>query len=341
MRLLAIIIAPILICQSVWSQENPQDKTASNQVQDSQSRFLSSHDLENEQLIDLVEGYMLLSMRNALDLTDSQILELVQKLGTYKKELTRLKFREGIVSEQLRQKIVRGVSEDLIKADLDVLIKTGSGIAKELRSMIEESKKVLSTTQSAQLYLFVDDFEQEILQLVEKAQKMHQQDIVGSDDANDGKPDEELTSGLRELVQVETRRLDMPDNDEKDIIDLVDAWMMIKMMKTLDLPNDQFVSLMKHVGQYRDQLYQLKWQVAESRLLLRRRIGSGAHDGILSENLEDLLLQEEAVAQLVESFVKAAQKDVSVTLSAKMLLFMIDFEEEVRELIGKASYTTH
>jgi hypothetical protein len=339
MRLLAVIVAPLLVCQFVWSQETSDNKSAIRLAQNTQSEFLSEHGFSQQELQELVEIYMQAQIRNTLHLTVVQTDELIKYIGTYKKELTRLKFLQGLLREQLRHNTTQGVSEDLIKTELDQLIKTGSGIATELHKMIDESKKILSVTQSAQLYLFVDDFEQEILQLIKKAQQIQDPSVAtGADGAT---VPGEVPPALRDLVQVETRRLDMPDDDQKDIIDLVDAWMMFEMMQVMDLPDEQFLSLIKHVGQYKDQLYQMKWQIGDSRFQLRSDITAGAADEIVGEQLDNLLLQEEAVADLVESFVSAAQRDVSITMSAKMLLFMVDFERKVINLIGQSNPMLH
>jgi hypothetical protein len=338
MRLLAVIITPLLVCQCVWSQVTSNEDQAIRLAQDPQSEFLSEHGFSQQELQELVEIYMQAQIRNTLQLTVAQTDELIKYIGTYKKELTRLKFLQGLLREQLRQHTTQGVSEDFIKTELDQLIKTGSGIANELHKMIDESKKILSITQSAQLYLFVDDFEQEILALIKKAQQMHDPDV---DNDGDVATDSGQAPALRDLVQLETRRLDMPDDNEKDVIDLVDAWMMFEMMKVMDLPDDQFLSLMKHVGQYKDQLYQMKWQIGDSRFQLHSDITAGADDDIVGEQLDNLLLQEEAVADLVESFVSAAQQDVSITMSAKMLLFMVDFERKVIHLMGQSNPMLH
>ena len=52
--------------------------------------------------------------------------------------------------------------------------------------------------------------------------------------------------------------------------------------------------------------------------------------------LEELLLQEEAVAELIGLLVTEAQKDVSLAKSARLYLFVGDFEEYVGRLFERA-----
>jgi len=336
MRVSAIIAVFLLACPLTIAQQTPEEVAAFRHVHDSHSRFSTTHGLEDEQLKDLVDAYMLVRIKDTLDLSDLETLKLVEQIGSYKKELTRLKFLEGILREQLRHKTTQGVNDDLVKSDLDVLMQTGSQIAEELRGMVENSRKTLSMVQSAQLYLFVDDFEQEILQLIDQARQMHHSETQQKLDPTSNHDEVEAMSAFRALVQFETRKLNMPDDDEKDIIDLVDAWMMVEMMAALDLPKAKFGSLITHVGQYKDQLYQMKWQIGDSRAQLRSDIALKAREDLIALQLENLLMQESAVADLVEAFVTEAQKDVSVAMSAKMLLFMVEFEYKVLALIERA-----
>ncbi len=51
--------------------------------------------------------------------------------------------------------------------------------------------------------------------------------------------------------------------------------------------------------------------------------------------LQDLLLQEEAVAELVRLLVTESHKDVSLAKSARLYLFVGDFEDYVARLFQK------
>lgn len=300
-------------------------------------------DFQDEEIYDLIQAYQLVRIKKVLGLDDTQTLELMQNIGTYRDTLTRQRIFRAILREQLRNLLEADADEGVILKSLQNQILHEENLVGTLRSMLEKSGATLSTPQRARLYLFVDDFEREIRILAEKAQGMHQhgegvQPGNHSASPKDDRLGEDETAALRNLVTQETRKLDIADEDHEDIIDLVDAWMMVRMAAELELNPEETVRLFQHAGTYKDQLHQMKWQIGAARGGLRMSLDSAA-DPEIDRQLEDLLLQEEAVADLVRVFITEARKDVSIAQAAQLFLFLGDFENEILDLISRANQT--
>ena len=142
------------------------------------------------------------------------------------------------------------------------------------------------------------------------------------------------------MIAERTSGLDINDPDEKNIIELVDAWLMVRLSSELKLTTEETVQLFKRVGTYKDQLQEMKWQMGAARLELRIAARDGFDTDILEEQLENMLLREEAVADLIKSFVTEAQKDLSTHRTAQLFLFLGDFEQEVVDLIERSIMRT-
>lgn len=147
-------------------------------------------------------------------------------------------------------------------------------------------------------------------------------------------PSEE--AAFRTLVENEARALHIPEQKDIEARELVAMVLMVRLKKAMDLTDEQTLKLVQDVGKYKDQLHQMKWQIGSSRQELRLALKSGASDAAIEQMLEGLLMQEEAIAELISTLVTEAQKDVSVAQAAKLYLFVDDFEQDMRRLIYRA-----
>ena len=121
------------------------------------------------------------------------------------------------------------------------------------------------------------------------------------------------------------------------MVSLFDGVLMAQMARALNLNPRETVMLFERVGSFKSQLHELKWQIGASRASLRALIETGASTPALEQALEDLLLQERAAAELTRTLVTESQKDVSLAQSARLYLFVGDFEEYVLRLLNRAA----
>jgi hypothetical protein len=332
-------IVSVMVSIPALAQKAPDDEKAFLEIQAQQDAFLSELGLDEQELFDLVQSYMLVRMKKTLDLTDVQTINLMKRVGVYKDQLTRLKFHKGLLVSQLRMNLAQTAPESKIQTNLSALLENEQKTVETLRSMISESGDELSVTQRANLYLFVGDFEEDIRRMAMHAQRMNQEGHRRyTKELHDKfyRMSENDSSAFRAMLAEETRGLDINNPEEKNIIELVDAWLMVRLSSELELTTKETVQLFKRVGTHKDYLQQMKWQMNDARLALRLAARDGIEDDLIERQLEDMLLQEEAVSELVESFVTEAQKDISTHRAAQMFLFIDDFEQEVVDLIQRS-----
>jgi len=338
-RTILLVMVGVTACLPVAAQKPPADEKAFLEVQASHKVFLSQLGLNEQELYDLIQSYMLIRIKKTLDLTDVQTLHLMKRIGVYKEKLPRLKFHKALLISQLRLRLSESASEVSIQENLTLLLENDQKTVETLRSMITEAGEELVATQRAKLYLFVGDFEQDIRRMAQHAQRMNQDGHqVYTKELHDRyyKMSKDDSSTLHAMIKEETRGLDINDPDEKNIIELVDAWLMVRLSSELDLTTVETVRLFKRVGTHKDQLQKMKWQMGEARLALRIAARDNFDPDVIEEQLEDMLLQEEAVVDLVKSFVTEAQKDISIHRAAQLFLFLGDFEQEVVDLIERS-----
>ena len=282
----------------------------------------------------LVEKVMMLELRKAVDLTDDQVEMLVKRIGTFKDRLTRMKFQRGAAREELRLCLDRGLAEEEIRLKLGALLQHEEAIAVQLHAMIDEAAKDLNVSQTTQLYLFVGDFEALMREKILHARYAH---LHGTLPARASDPEASREQSLvDELVRRESLGPTGRDPEDEDMVTLFDGVLMTQLARALDLKPEETLLLFERVGTFKDQLHELKWQIAASRELLRMVLEQNVPDATIERHLQDQLLQERAAAELTRMLVTEAQKDVSLAQSARLYLFIGDFEEYVIRLLDRA-----
>lgn len=285
----------------------------------------------------LVEQILVLRLRDAVSLTDDQLRALTRRVGTFKTQLTSMKFQRGAAREQLRDRLDQGVAEDQIRLNLESLLDREEAIAELLHQMIREAGKDLTVPQTARLYLFVGDFENFMRALIMRAQYIDRhgapaEDIRAENRSATGSKEQSL---VEELIRREAAGPTGRDADDSDMVALFDGLLIARLSRALDLDPEQTIVLFRRVGTYKDQLHELKWQLSAARYGLAGALDRGARDAMIERMLENLLLQEEAVADLIRLFVTESQKDVSLAKSARLYLFVGDFEDYVARLFQR------
>ena len=285
----------------------------------------------------LVEQILMLRLRDALSLTDNQVQALTLRVGTFKTQLTSMKFRRGAAREQLRDCLDRGLAEDQIRLNLESLLDWEEAIAELLHEMVREAGKDLTVPQTARLYLFVGDFENFMRDLIMRAQYIDRhgappEGIKAQNNSTTGSKEQSL---LEELIRREAAGPTGRDAEDSDMVALFDGLLIARLSRALDLDPEETIVLFRRVGTYKDQLHELKWQLGAARYGLVGALDRGAPDAMIERMLENLLLQEEAVAELIRLFVTESQKDVSLAKSARLYLFVEDFENYVGRLFRR------
>ena len=337
----SFLIAALIGLVSLHSvaQKTEVEEQAFLTVQADQQAFLDNLGINEQELYDLIQSYMLIRLQRTLDLNDVQTLELMKLNGQFKDQLTRLKFQRGMLIAQLRLHVQANESDDVLSRTLEHILENESQTAVTLRKLVEESASLLSVPQQAQLYLFVGDFEQDIRRMATHAKRIEQDghsEYTRELHSEFREFTEESERTFRDLVRQKTQGVDIKEPEKKNIIELVDAWLVVRLTDELELTKEETVLLFAEVGTYKDQLHEMKWQMADARDELRAAIREGADPEIIKTQLDDMLLREHAIVELSSAFIHEAQNTVSIHRSAQLFLFLGEFELEVIDLLERA-----
>lgn len=333
--LLRTLIVTVVACaaiQPAWAQDRQAEelRTFIDLIQsESGDATTTATDIDVRRLI---EAVLMVRLQSRLQLSDDQTDALVLRVGSYRDRLTAMKFMRAASRENLARRLDQGVTEEEIGATLESLLSQEEDIAAVMHEMVKEAAKDLTAPQTAKLYLFVGEFETFMRDLVYRAQYIS---LHGTP------PDEIVPAGagtsndpvIRALVERERAGTTTQDTD---MVALFDGLLMARLSGALKLDAEETIKLFHRVGSYKDQLHEIKWNIGSARQELYDALGENAPDPAIETKLEDLLLQERAAADLLRRMVTEAQKDVSLQKSARLYLFVEDFEEYVSRLLEKA-----
>ncbi len=293
---------------------------------------------DEREIYDLIEALLYVRLKTTLEIDDAEMVALATQCGQTKSQLTMLKWERSALREHLRWCLDAGLTEAGLQQKLETLLDYEEQIAGQLAAMVHGAEPCLGLEGSAKLYLFVDDFERflarRISQVIEK--KHAQADAAHAEpvDAEHVHGDDELEK-FQSLVRTENRDVPLADFAGEDVVKFVDALLMVRLTQALELSPDQSIKLFAHVGAHKDQLHELKWQIGGGREALRTALAAGAPSGEIRKQLDDLLVQEQAVARLINELVTGAGQDVSIRQSVRLYLFLGDFEQYIVGLLER------
>ncbi len=294
---------------------------------------------KEREIFQLIEDLVGVRLKRTLQCDDATMQKLYASNGAISKQLTMLKWQRAGLREHLRWCLEFGKTEAGVKRSLDMVLTYEEQIAEVLAKMVRDSQPVIGTAKSAQLYLFVDDFERFLATRVAEAAKgAPPQPATAGEPVteSDGEPGPDDFEAFQAMLREQNRDVALSDVAGEDVIKLVDALLVVRLAQALDINKQETVKLFAHIGKVKDQLHELKWQIGHNRGLLREAIATGAPDEQIQKQLDDLLIEEKAVADLVREFVEGAGKDISVAQSAKLYLFLGDFEAYIVGLLENA-----
>lgn len=328
------------LCLSLTGIASAQEPTRADARIDAPAD-MPDHDRE---IYQLVSDIMQVRLQRTLGLDTKGFDTLMTCLGGARKELVRLKWQRGYSREALRACVSAGEPDDVVAEKLSSLLSMETDIVRNLRSMVESSEDCLNAQQTANLYLFVDDFEAYLGSLIDQARDhgMTNSAVQRPLDPSDSvaAPEDDRIPNQNEfvdLVRRDNQDARLQDYADDDVVALVDALLILRLTERLGLTSNETAALFKRVGDYKDQLHRLKWIIGEKRGQLRDAIESQDPDGAIRERVEDLLLQEEAVARIINMFIQEAREDLTIRQAADLYLFLGDFEEYIVGLLGRAN----
>lgn len=126
--------------------------------------------MNNQDVRELIETVKMVRLTKELGLTQEQTVILVKQYNEYKERLEKLNQRR---QERLRdlKDAVHSDNNDRIEAALKALIGQDAEIADARRTAFNEVGKELTIKQKAKLYVFLQEFDQDMRRLIQRARE--------------------------------------------------------------------------------------------------------------------------------------------------------------------------
>lgn len=127
-----------------------------------------------------------------------------------------------------------------------------------------------------------------------------------------------------------------PDWGDKDLKELIDTVRIFRLSRTLELSDEQTVMLMRRYDDLKKQISELWDKRNQMMEQLREKVNKNAPEAEIEQVLNDLSKLEEENFYARRDLLKKAGQDLTITQRAKLLLFMQDFERDMRKLLERA-----
>ena len=141
---------------------------------------------------------------------------------------------------------------------------------------------------------------------------------------------------FREFLEDEAHELSLNDLENRNIFELVDMIMMVRISKELNLDDAGCIEFYRKIGKLLDKVHRLKWERGSTQYYIRNAIEKGEPSKVISEKLERALDIDREIDDGVREMIHAASSYLSPEQAAKLFLFSGDFESEIKDLIMRA-----
>lgn len=340
------VAVSFLFASFATAQEVPTTEEAFRELLENKSPALSVDELD---IRELIRSVLVVQLSQALDLSHEKTVVLAERLREQRREFLGKKHERRGSKEDLGDMIEEGAETEEIREALHSLLAFDREIAESTCTLVEAAQKDLSVAQTARYYLFLGDFENDMRRLIRLAQRMSDPEWVeqrkhreqsrsgretpslGGDDVPPSQRDV-----MRYLLERDARAQGVEDVEERSVRELINTVMTVRLAKDLDLSDEQTLLFAKRVGSYKDELLSLKGKRGRTTRHLREILDGDAPEEAVTERLDKLLALEREIAELTGKLVKTAEKDFNIPQTAKLYLFLGDFEEDMRRLINRA-----
>lgn len=141
---------------------------------------------------------------------------------------------------------------------------------------------------------------------------------------------------FRELLEDSARDLPLEDVKERDIRELVDLVMKVRLTRLLELSDEEAVRVIRIISDRLDRIHMLKWERGSVYYFLRADIKERAAEDQIKQHLDAAMALDVEIAELFRGMVEAMTPHLNTTQRAKLFLFGSDFENEIKKLIQQA-----
>ena len=126
------------------------------------------------------------------------------------------------------------------------------------------------------------------------------------------------------------------DWEQAELAELIETVKVVRLSRELGLNNEQTVVLVREYEEARDRLEELRRQRQEALKQLKDAIKAGEDDTSVDEKLKTTLKVDREMANLRFDLVQRAYQNLSPTQTAKLYVFLSEFEGDMRRLLQRA-----
>ncbi len=123
---------------------------------------------DDRELSQLIEAVMAARLAKQLGLNDEQTVVMVRRFAEYKEELSRLRAKRQDLVRQLHEQIKKGEAEQVMQHTLDQILEQDHAMAIFKIDAYRRAGENLSVEQRAKLYVFLNEFEDDMRKLIQR-----------------------------------------------------------------------------------------------------------------------------------------------------------------------------
>lgn len=172
---LAALVCVAFMVPIAAAQDLPDAYQIFRQLLENETREVTPEDTKDQDIRELIEALMMVRLSKALALNDEETVLFIRKHSVYRSQFLQQKRKRAEIRRELREALHAKADDATVKAKLDELMRLEVAIAQSTCTMIEESRKDLTLSETAKFYLFIGDFDHELRQLVMRARERSSQ----------------------------------------------------------------------------------------------------------------------------------------------------------------------
>lgn len=117
---------------------------------------------------------------------------------------------------------------------------------------------------------------------------------------------------------------------------LLEEVLMARLTRELALDEEQTVLMVRHLAEFRDKMASMRRERMVLARNLRQAVREGKDEKAIGKVLEEVVVNEEKMAVARREIVDFEGFELTTWQKAKLYLFIVDFESDMRQLLKKA-----
>lgn len=168
-------VCALFVCTLAAAQEHRQSREEFRQLLQDEAKGLTSRDMGDKDMRELIDMVFMARLAAALGLNDEETVVLVRRLKEYRDGLRTVKIERSRTQRELRHALREGEDDSVIEEKLSRVFQLESAIVESTKTLVQKVGEYLNARQTAQLYLLLGDFDEDLRWMVMRARQSAQQ----------------------------------------------------------------------------------------------------------------------------------------------------------------------